>query len=146
MTVYSIGFTRKTAEQFFGALRGVGIKRLLDVRLHTASTLAGFTRGDHLPFLLRELCGAGYEREPMLAPSEELFRAIKARRIGWPEYETAFLQLMAQRRVEDRISRAGFRVPTVLLCSEPAADRCHRRLVLEYLNEKWSQALEVVHL
>ncbi len=144
--VYSIGFTRKSAEKFFGALRNAGIRRLVDVRLHNSSMLAGFTKAGDLPFLLRELGGAEYRHELILAPSEDLFRAIKGGTIGWPEYERRFLQLMADRRVEDRLDRAIFSVPTVVLCSEPAADHCHRRLVLEYLDRRWGGGLEVVHL
>jgi uncharacterized protein (DUF488 family) len=146
LTVYSIGFTRKTAEQFFGALRGAGIRQLVDIRLHNSSTLAGFTKAADLPFFLRELCGAEYRHEPLLSPTEELFRGIKGRKIGWPEYEKGFLRLMAERRVAERFDRSLFAVPTVLLCSEPTADRCHRRLVLEHLNQRWGGPLRIRHL
>lgn len=144
---YSIGFTRKSAEAFFGALRQAGIRRLVDIRLRNASTLAGFTRGGDLPYFLRELvAGAEYVREPLLAPSDALFRGIKGRTLGWAEYERGFLALMAERRVDDRLDRTLFAVPTVLLCSEPSAARCHRRLVLEYLAPRWPGGLEIVHL
>ena len=42
MEIYSIGFTKKSAGEFFGALKTAGIERLLDVRLNNTSQLAGF--------------------------------------------------------------------------------------------------------
>jgi uncharacterized protein (DUF488 family) len=146
VTVYSIGFTQKTAERFFGTLKRAGIRRVVDVRLHNTNALAGFTRRGDLPFFLRELCGAEYRHEPLLSPSDALFRGIKGKTLAWPEYERGFRQLLAERRVEERVDRALFSVPTAVLCAEPTADHCHRRLVLEYLNARWGGGLEIVHL
>jgi uncharacterized protein (DUF488 family) len=145
MEVYTIGFTKKGAAQFFGALRRAGIKRLLDVRLNNTSQLAGFTRRDDLPFFLRELCGAEYVHEPLLAPSRELLSDYRKRRATWQEYEERFLSLMSDRRIEEHVEQELFEGPTALLCSEPTAERCHRRLVLEYLGPRWG-AVQVVHL
>lgn len=145
MEIYSIGFTKKTAEQFFGLLREAGIKRLLDVRLNNKSQLAAFTKRNDLPFFLRELCGADYIHEPLLAPTKEILGDYKKRKGSWQEYETRFLALLAERKIEDKIDRELFEQPTVLLCSEPTAEYCHRRLVLEYLQEKWGD-IEIVYL
>jgi uncharacterized protein (DUF488 family) len=145
-TAYSIGFTGKRAEEFFGLLRRAGIRRIVDVRLRNTSALAGFTRRGDLPFFLRELCGAEYRHEPLLSPSEALFRGIKGGTLAWPDYEKGFRRLMAERRVEARVDRALFDTPTALLCAEPIAEHCHRRLVLEYLNERWGDPLRIVHL
>lgn len=145
MKVYSIGFTKKTAADFFAALRQAEIRRLLDVRLHNASQLAGFTKRDDLPFFLKELCGADYLHEPLLTPTPDLLEGYRKKRISWGEYEPRFLSMLADRVVEQKIDRKLFQIPTVLLCSEPTATRCHRRLILEYLQEKWG-GLEIVHL
>jgi uncharacterized protein (DUF488 family) len=145
MEVCSIGFTQKTAEQFFTILKRAGIRRLLDVRLNNVSQLAGFTKRDDLRFFLREVCGADYQHEPLLAPTKELLDQYKKSKGPWQDYETRFLALMADRKIEDRIDRALFSVPTALLCSEPTAEHCHRRLVLEYLRDKWGD-LTIVHL
>jgi uncharacterized protein (DUF488 family) len=145
MEVCSIGFTQKTAEQFFALLRGAGIRRLLDVRLNNVSQLAGFTKRDDLQFFLKEICGADYRHEPLLAPTQEILDEYKKSKGPWQDYETKFLALMAERRIEDKIDRALFAVPTVLLCSEPTAEHCHRRLVLEYLRDHWGN-LSVTHL
>jgi uncharacterized protein (DUF488 family) len=145
MEVYSIGFTQKTAEQFFGILKRVGIQRLLDVRLNNISQLAGFAKRGDLQFFLKEICQAEYQHEPLFAPTQEILDDYKKRKGCWSKYESKFLLLMADRKIEERIGRSLFSVPTVLLCSEPTAEHCHRRLVLEYLQEKWGR-LEITHL
>ncbi len=141
--IYSIGFTKKTADEFFTRLREAGIGRLLDVRLNNSSQLAGFTKSHDLRFFLRELCGAEYEHVPLLAPTAELLKAYQVKAVAWPEYSERFLGLLAERRVEEGLDRASFATPTVLLCSEPTAEHCHRRLVLEYLREKWGDVTPV---
>lgn len=145
MEIYSIGFTKKSAQQFFGALRSVGIRRLLDVRLNNISQLAGFAKKQDLAFFMRELCDAEYVHEPLLAPTQEMLDEYKKRKGGWPRYEKRFLALMADREIERRLNRSSFETPSALLCSELLPDQCHRRLVLEYLREKWSE-IKVTHL
>ena len=145
MEVYTLGFTQKTAAQFFDTLRGAGIKRLLDVRLNNTSQLARFTRADDLPYFLREICAAEYVHELLLAPTQEMLDAYKKQKGAWEIYERTFLALLAERHVEDRLDRALLAGPTVLLCSEPTAEHCHRRLVAEYLRDKWG-GFEIVHL
>jgi uncharacterized protein (DUF488 family) len=137
MEVFTIGFTKKSAEEFFGLLRRHGIRRLVDVRLNNVSQLAGFAKRDDLRFFLREICAAEYVHEPLLAPTQEMLDEYKKRGGAWKAYETAFLELMASRRIEDRIPKPLLSAPSVLLCSEPTAENCHRRLIVEYLNEKW---------
>ena len=145
MAVYTIGFTKKSAAEFFGALKRTGVKRLLDVRLSNSSQLAAFTKKDDLAYFLQEILGADYKHEPLLAPTRELLDRYKKQRGSWHDYEVAFLELMKQRGIESRLDRALFDGPTVLLCSEATAERCHRRLVLEYLRDHWGE-LEIVHL
>lgn len=145
MEIYTIGFTKRTAADFFGALKGAGIRRLIDVRLNNSSQLAGFTKRDDLPYLLREICGAAYTHETLLAPTQEMLDAYKKHKGSWNEYANRFLTLMAERKVEEQLDRATFAVPTVLLCSETTADHCHRRLVGEYLRDKWGD-VELINL
>lgn len=145
MEVYTIGFTKRKADEFFGALKQAGIKRLLDVRLNNSSQLAGFTKSENLPFFLKELCAADYLHEPLLAPTKDILDAYKKRKGRWEDYEKSFMKLMAERRVEDKIDRRLFTTPTVLLCSETTAHYCHRRLVLEYLQLKWG-SFTITHL
>jgi uncharacterized protein (DUF488 family) len=145
MEVYSIGFTQKRAAAFFGLLKEAGVRRLLDVRLNNSSQLAGFTKKEDLPYFLRELCRAEYQHEPLLAPTQDLLDAYKKGKGAWQDYETAFLALLAERRVEERLPRDLFATPTALLCSEPTAEQCHRRLALEYLQARWG-GLRIIHL
>ncbi|MBI1789085.1 MAG: DUF488 domain-containing protein, partial [Acidobacteria bacterium] len=63
MEIYTIGFTQKSAEQFFGILKQAGIGRVIDVRLNNVSQLAGFTKKNDLRFFLREVCAAEYVHE-----------------------------------------------------------------------------------
>jgi uncharacterized protein (DUF488 family) len=145
MELYTIGFTKKSAADFFEALRRAGVKRLLDVRLNNTSQLAGFTKSEHLPYFLRELCGADYVHEPLLAPSPDLFAFRRKQKGAWKEYADRFRRLLAEREVEHRLSHVLIAEPAVLLCTEPTAAECHRRLVAEYLQQHWG-GLQVVHL
>ena len=145
MEIYSIGFTKKTAEQFFGLLKSAGVRRLLDVRLNNISQLAGFAKRDDLRFFLWEICGAEYIHEPLLAPTQEMLDEYKKNKGTWQEYEGKFRALMAERKIEKKLDRSAFAAPTALLCSEVQPEKCHRRLVIEYLAAKWAP-FEVRHL
>ena len=145
MEIYSIGFTQKTASQFFSLLKQHGIRRLLDVRLNNVSQLAGFAKRDDLKYFLAEICNADYIHNPDLAPTQEMLDAYKKEKHPWSEYETAFLQLVTERKIESTLDPQIFSVPTVLLCSEPTPDHCHRRLVLEYLQQNWPHQNITIH-
>ncbi len=145
MEIYTIGFAQKSAESFFTTLKQAGIKRLLDIRLNNTSQLAAFTKKDDLAYFLREICGIEYLHEPLLAPTQEILDAFKKEKGSWEDYERRFLAVIAERQVESKLARSLFEVPTVLLCSEPTPEHCHRRLVVEYLKEKWGE-VEARHL
>ena len=145
MEIYSVGFTKKTAEQFFSLLKSAGIRRLLDVRLNNVSQLAGFSKRDDLQYFLKQICAAEYVHEPMLAPTQEMLDDYKKKKGAWEEYERGFLTLMSERRIEKNLDKSMFASPTVLLCSEPTPEHCHRRLVLEYLQKYWPD-LTIRHL
>ncbi len=141
MEIYSIGFTQKSASEFFGTLKAHRIERLLDVRLNNTSQLAGFAKQSDLPYFLREICGADYEHEPLLAPTQEILDAFKKQKGNWDVYTEAYLALIRSRKVESVLSKESFQKKTVLLCSEPTAEHCHRRLALEYLQEHWKDVI-----
>ena len=145
MEVFTIGFTQTTAADFFGKLRRYGIRRLVDVRLNNISQLAAFAKRDDLAYFLKELCGAEYLHEIRLAPTQEMLDAYKKQKGSWDVYAALFLDLIKERRIETELNPDLFDVPTALLCSEPTADHCHRRLVVEYLQGKWSD-VKPVHL
>jgi len=143
MEIYSIGFTQKTAAEFFTALNSNGVRRLLDVRLNNRSQLAGFAKQADLPFFLDALCGATYEHDLRLAPTQTMLDDYKKHKGAWETYASRFNALIAERRIESSLDRSSFLVPTALLCSEPTAEHCHRRLVLEYLHDHWPEI--VIH-
>lgn len=143
-TLYTIGFTKSTAEHFFGRLRDAGVHVLLDIRLNNTSQLAAFSKAPDLAYFLRELVGASYEHRIDLAPTDDMLKAYKAGRVDWDDYASAFLDLMRERRIE-RGDRAVFEGPTALLCSEATAEQCHRRLVAEHLSLHWTD-LDITHL
>jgi uncharacterized protein (DUF488 family) len=144
MKLYTIGFTKTSAEGFFTRLQKAATKRLVDVRLHNVSQLAGFAKRDDLRFFLRAICSIDYVHQPELAPTDTLLDAYKKQSGDWSTYERSFLDLMAQRRVEETVPQAVLE-DACLLCSEAKPHHCHRRLVAEYLNRKWGN-VEIVHL
>ena len=116
------------------------------MRLNNSSQLAGFAKRDDLSFFLEELCGAEYLHEPLLTPTRDILDAYRKGREGWLGYERHFLELMRERRIEEALDRELFEeAPTTLLCSEAGPERCHRRLVLEYLDREWG-GIRAVHL
>lgn len=145
MEIYTIGFTKKSAEEFFERLRNSGIERLLDVRLRNTSHLAGFAKKDDLKYFLKKIVDADYDHDTVLAPTDELLSAYRDKDITWDQYEERFRELMEQREIENHLKPGYFDKRTVLLCSEHKPDKCHRRLLVEYLAEAWGN-VEAVHL
>lgn len=143
--IYTIGFTKKGAEKFFELLRDASITRLIDTRIHNRSQLSGFAKRDDLIFFLDELLDAGYIHDTDLAPTKELLDEWRNDEISWSTYEDRFEELMTEREIETKLDKSMFADPTVLLCSEHKPDHCHRRLIVEYLDEKWGN-VNAVHL
>jgi uncharacterized protein (DUF488 family) len=143
MKIFTIGFTRSTAEKFFGRLRRAKASALVDVRLSNGSQLAGFAKRDDLAWLVGELCGIPYRHALELAPTAGLLDAYRKRHVDWEGYANAFGQLIRDRQIEtaDPATFDG----ACLLCSEEKPHRCHRRLVAEYLASHWPD-VEIVHL
>jgi uncharacterized protein (DUF488 family) len=142
--IFTIGFTKKSAERFFTTLQQAGVKRIVDVRLNNVSQLAGFTKMDDLRYFLKAIGGIEYVHLTELAPTQEMLDAYKKQKGDWSVYEKQFLELMATRHVEDTVSRDILN-EGCLLCSEDKPDHCHRRLVAEYLANHWP-SVHIVHL
>lgn len=142
--LYTIGFTKKTAEEFFTQLQKAKVKRLIDVRLNNESQLAAFTKKNDLRYFLKVICGCEYEHRPEWAPTKDILDNYKKKNIDWDTYVKHFEFLLKQRKIEQDVD-AEHLSGSVLLCSEPTADRCHRRLVAEYLADKLGN-VTVFHL
>lgn len=144
MKLFTIGFTRKSAERFFEELIQARVKRLIDIRLNNVSQLAGFTKKEDLRYFTKTICKIEYEHLPDLAPTKDILDAYKKRKGDWAVYERQFLDLMRSRRIQESVKQETLD-GACLLCSEESPLHCHRRLVAEYLQQHWS-GLEVVHL
>lgn len=146
MILYTIGFTKKTAEQFFGLLRDNHVELLADIRLNNRSQLAGFTKGDDLAFFLRELCGCDYRYCPEYAPTKEILSAYQKKELDWPGYTAQYNALMEQRGKYREFTKKFAPYRTVcLLCSEPTPEKCHRRLLAELIAGS-ADGVEIRHL
>ena len=150
MNLYTIGFTKKTARQFFESLKNNNIDLLLDVRLSNKSQLAGFTKSDDLPYFLEKVCSAAYIHALEYAPTKEILDDYKNKKIKWGDYEQAYFNLINIRDAESRFCRDFTKTYAlyqniVLLCSEPTADKCHRRLAAESIC-RFNNGIQIKHL
>ena len=144
MKIFTIGFTKKTARDFFELLQNSGVRRIVDVRLNSVSQLAGFAKKNDLIYFLEKICNVEYVHTPELAPTKEILDDYKKRGGDWKVYEEKFLSLMKERKVENTLSKEIIS-EGCLLCSEHKPHHCHRRLVAEYLKHHWGD-IDVIHL
>ncbi len=142
--LFTIGFTQKTAQQFFELLLKSGVRRVIDTRLNNVSQLAGFSKRDDLAYFLKEIGNIEYVHIPELAPTKDILDTFKKQKGEWQIYESQFIDLMNKREIEKVLS-PDLVDSSCLLCSEAKPHHCHRRLVAEYLNEKWG-CIDIHHL
>jgi len=132
--VCTIGFTKKTLEHFVTLLRDAGVTTVADVRLRNTSQLAGWSKYPDLRFLLQDGFQIGYEHHPELAPTADILHRYKKDH-NWARYEVEFRRLLEDRNPEAECRQIVDHGTICLLCTEPTPDRCHRRLVAEYILE-----------
>ncbi|MHC1728998.1 MAG: DUF488 family protein [Syntrophobacteraceae bacterium] len=142
--LFTMGTTKKSAESFFTLLSSAGVRTVIDIRLNNTSQLAGFTKRDDLRFFLKAICGIDYLHMPDCAPTKEILDEYRQKGSEWATYERKFLRLISDRRIEKSVPGVSAH-NGCLLCSEETPDHCHRRLVAEYLLDKWGD-MEIVHL
>ena len=136
INLFTIGFTQKTAQKFFDDLQKAGVKRVIDTRLNNVSQLAGFSKKADLEYFLKVIGGIDYVHVLDLAPTQDILDEYKKKKVDWTIYEQKFRQLISSRRIETKVSPDVIN-NACLLCSEAKPHNCHRRLVAEYLKEKW---------
>ena len=129
--LFTIGFTKKSAEIFFESLKKNNIKVVIDIRLNNVSQLAGFTKKEDLKYFLKSICNIDYQHIADLAPTDDILKRYRAKEINWFEYEALFKGLLNTRHPENYIKREQLNY-ACLLCGEYAATYCHRRIVAEY--------------
>ncbi len=149
MKLFTIGFTKKTAQDFFTLLKKNSIRKLIDIRLNNASQLAGFTKGNDLKYFLKEICDIEYIHDTELSPTKEILDDYKNNKISWYQYEIFFKSLLEERKINSMLkTKYNNQLDKIcLLCSEVTADKCHRRLVAEHIkNNNPNLNIEIIHL
>lgn len=142
--LFTIGFTQKTASEFFSLLKINGVKKIIDIRINNKSQLAGFAKGSDLAYFTQEILGIPYEHRIEFAPTDDLLKRYRDKKITWNQYEKEYLQLLEERDVINQIDE-DFLNGAVLLCSEHLPDKCHRRLLAEYFFKAYRD-ISIKHL
>jgi uncharacterized protein (DUF488 family) len=142
--VFTVGYTQKSAEKFFKLLQSAGVKRVVDIRISNSSQLAGFAKKDDLKFFLKKVADIEYVHMVDLAPTKEILDDYKKKKIDWEEYERRFKELLEKRGAVEKLEPEFFD-RACLLCGEPTAEQCHRRLVVERMKKVWGD-VEIKHL
>ena len=143
MKIYTVGFTKHTAEEFFEKLKFAGVRQVIDIRINKTSQLAAFAKGSDLPYLLKVTGGIGYMSHSELAPTKELLKSYRSKEITWKEFEKQYKKQITKSKAILGLNKSDFE-DACLLCSEETADNCHRRLLAEKLVQIWGA--EIIHL
>ncbi len=144
MKIFTIGFTKKTAQKFFELLKISYVDVLIDVRLNNTSQLAGFAKSPDIEYFLKEICDIKYIHDSTFAPTEKLLKDYKNNRLSWELYEETFADIMNSRKIEEYISSKYQFLQDkniCLLCSEDIAQKCHRRLVAQYFESLFNTSV-----
>lgn len=150
MNLFSIGFTQKSAEEFFGLLKDNEIDCLVDIRLNPNGQLSRFAFEKDLPFFLNKLAnGCKYVHRVDLAPQNDLLKEVRTK--GSPMskdyklFEKEFNKyLEAESKIDDFVDQFKNYKNIALLCSEHTTEKCHRRLVCDMLVNKFGQDVKFV--
>ncbi len=145
ISLYTIGFTKKSAEHFFNLLKDSRVKQLVDVRINNSSQLAGFAKGNDLKFFVNEICHIPYIHIADFAPTKELLDQWHKQEVDWEEYERIYTKLLSDRDILRKYGIKPFD-GSCFLCSEDTPEQCHRRLLVEYMKKHSSEKIEITHL
>lgn len=142
--IFTIGFTGKSASKFFELLENNGVTKIIDTRISNSSQLSGFAKGSDLRYFAKKISNISYEHHLEFAPTKELLGLYRSKKVTWDEYAVHYVNLIQSRNVTEQIKIEDYD-NCCLLCSEHASDKCHRRLLAEYLQSRYSD-IEVIHL
>jgi uncharacterized protein (DUF488 family) len=143
--LYTIGFTKKTAEQFFELLKEKQVKKLIDIRINNSSQLAGFAKGGDLDYFVRQICGIDYKHIIDFAPTKDLLSDYQKKIVDWAEYQKIYRKLIENRKISQKYKVNTFD-GACFLCSEETPEQCHRRLLVEYFKEISLDEVKIVHI
>ncbi len=142
--LYTIGFTGKSAEFFFNLLTSNKVKKIVDTRINNVSQLSGFAKGSDLKFFSNKIASISYEHKIDLAPTKELLSKYREKKLSWQDYEIEYLNLLDIRKIAQKVNIDELH-QNCLLCSEHTPEKCHRRLLAEYLKHVRND-IEIIHL
>ena len=142
--LYTIGFTGKSAEKFFDLLINNKIEKIVDTRINNVSQLSGFAKGSDLKFFSSKIGNISYEHKIDLAPTKELLSKYREKKLSWQNYEIEYLNLLDIRKIAQKVNIDDLH-QNCLLCSEHTPEKCHRRLLAEYLKHVRND-IEIIHL
>ena len=145
ITLYTIGFTKKSAERFFSLLKENEVKRLVDVRISNGSQLSGFAKGKDLEFFVNEICHIPYVHITDFAPTKELLDQWHKQEVTWEEYVAIYTKMLKDRNILKNHGIKQFD-GSCFLCSEDTPEQCHRRLLAEYMKKHSKEEVKIVHL
>ncbi len=144
--IYTIGYTKKSAETFFELLKKYNIDIVIDIRLNNTSQLAGFTKYPDIIYLLHEIDDISYTHDKMFAPDKNTLLKYKKKEIDWIQYVGEFSNTMNERNIKEYIKQNyKLNKKLCLLCSEATAMNCHRSLVADEFKKVFKR-IEIVHL
>ncbi|MEN1761573.1 DUF488 domain-containing protein [Anoxynatronum sibiricum] len=147
MKIFTIGFTKKSAEEFFSKLKENEVKRVVDIRLNNSSQLAGFTKGNDLKFFLDMILKIPYEHNVKLAPTKEILSDYKNKKIEWSEYERQFTNLLKERSNKNTLIEKNKLDNVCFLCSEAYPSNCHRTLVANFVKQNYPDLdINIIHI
>lgn len=143
--LFTIGYTKSSAEHFFDRLSVAGVRCLIDIRASNRSQLSGFAKMPDLAFFLSSVAGIAYRHEPLLVPPIEMMRAYRDGSLSWDDYRSGYVALLQERDAASNLEAGSFDCGC-LLCSEAQATHCHRGIAADYLKSAWQQRVELKHL
>lgn len=146
MKLYTIGFTQKSAETFFSLIKKNKIELLIDIRLNNKSQLSGFAKGEDLKFFLKNIANCEYKYLPEYAPTKEILEGYRKKLIDWNDYIKKYNELIKKREDYKKFVKIFSSFKNIcLLCSEPTAEKCHRRLMAEIV-QKENPKIKIIHI
>jgi uncharacterized protein (DUF488 family) len=144
VTIFTIGHSTRSVEDFIALLRRAGVQRVYDIRAFPGSRRYPHFNADTLAEQLR-LAGIAYEHHPELGGRRRAPRDAPStawRNEGFRGY-AAYMRTPEFHRSIDRLIDAADEVPTAIMCSEAVPWRCHRMLVSDALV---ARGIDVQHI
>lgn len=134
MTIFTIGHSTRSAEDFIALLRRAGVKRVYDIRTYPGSRRYPHFNAEPLAELLHSR-GIEYEHHPELGgrrrPSPDAPPSAW-RNAGFRGY-AEYMRTNEFRSGIDALIQSSEHTPTAIMCSEAVPWRCHRTMVSDAL-------------